>query len=299
MGHVLPGAMFILAGVWWAYNIIFRFLLAHKNAAYSNRPGLRYHNSLTFPWGKSGLPVEPCVIIALTSAGIVAETVTGFKDGVFVHLGNGQHILMYFFFCMMGLVELLRYFSWPIPPSTEYISAILAIGVEGLLFSWHLHGRTPMDVQLHQLLLYAIYASIFAAATEMCLKREPLAALARAFFTCLQGSWFFQAGTILYPPGAWPSWDEESHGQMMVVTMLFVIHMAAIFLFLGFLGVGIHFRVRSMSKPLVERYLKEIGEGNMGISNYHKLDENDNMDDQLLTANEMHPYTDAEDDFEI
>ena len=35
------------------------------------RPGLRYHNSLTFPWGKSGLPVEPCVIIALTSAGIV------------------------------------------------------------------------------------------------------------------------------------------------------------------------------------------------------------------------------------
>ena len=49
----------------------------------------------------------------------------------------------------------------------------------------------------------------------------------------------------------------------------------------------------------MERYLKEIGEGNMGISNYHKLDENDNMDDQLLTANEMHPYTDAEDDFEI
>ena len=62
-------------------------------------------------------------------------------------------------------------------------------------------------------------------------------ALARAYSVLLQGTWFWQAGFVLYSPlpGAVP-WRQDDHEQMMVVTMMFAWHMAGVFVVMLCIG---------------------------------------------------------------
>ena len=56
---------------------------------------------------------------------------------------------MFAFFAFNAIFELMYHFKVPaLPPQLEYVTAIMAYGVEGLLFLWHLEGRPPMDVQV-------------------------------------------------------------------------------------------------------------------------------------------------------
>ena len=62
---------------------------------------------------------------------------------------NLQHIMMYAFFAIHPVLELGYYWriDW-IPPNLDYLSAILAYGVEAFLFHEHLLGRGSIDVQV-------------------------------------------------------------------------------------------------------------------------------------------------------
>ena len=115
-----------------------------------------------------------------------------------------QHMLMYSFFGILGLVvvktERVRAAaaaemdgsSSLLPPGADYAALVLALFVEGLLFAFHLHGRGMIDVHVHQLLILAIVAGILAAVVEARMRHQPLAVLARAYSLLIQGSWFCQ-----------------------------------------------------------------------------------------------------------
>jgi len=79
---------------------------------------------------------------------IPGEFVTGFENGKWEHWGNAQHITMFFFFGLNGLVDLCMQRKWDIPPKLDYVSAALAFAVEGFLFFYHLHGRPHMDIMV-------------------------------------------------------------------------------------------------------------------------------------------------------
>ena len=64
----------------------------------------------------------------------LGEFVTGFENGRFTRIGNAQHITMYFFFGLNGVIDLLYYKKWDLPPKLDYITAALGFGVEGFLF---------------------------------------------------------------------------------------------------------------------------------------------------------------------
>lgn len=255
-GHVLPGTMFLVFGLWWTYNVSLRFLVAERLRFDGGRS--RFRSNLTFTSGY--YPLEPAFIIILTLVGIIGEAVTGFRDGVFVNYGNSQHIMMYFFFMMVGVVELLRLYKWPLPEGLEYAVAVMAAMAEVVLFSWHLHGRPDMDVQLHKLLLYTIYGCAAVTLLEMRNRDNPLPAFGRAYFACLQGTWFWQAGFILYPPGGVGTWHLGSHRQMMVVAALFTVHMAAVLLTMLLLLALLHLRVRCWPSHQVESFVKINGD---------------------------------------
>ena len=175
--------------------------------------------------------------VAFAAIGLTGEIITAFDDGKFAHLGNGQHGTIFFFFGLSGVIDLLIHHNVPLPKGIDYVMMTLAFVVEGLLFKFHLYGRTHMDVTLHTLLLYAVYGNIVTCLVEMRYRRNVLCPLSRAFFLWLQGTWFWQVGFILYNPipGVEP-WDEEDHGQMMLVTMMYAWHMGAILL--GMLGMA-------------------------------------------------------------
>ena len=59
-----------------------------------------------------------------------------------------QHMTMFAFFLFHCFFELAYYYEVEaIPPYLDYLTVALAFLVEGILFLWHLHGRSMMDVQ--------------------------------------------------------------------------------------------------------------------------------------------------------
>lgn len=130
----------------------------------------------------------------------------------------------------------------------------------GFLFLYHLHGRSMLDVHVHQLLLYAIFGSALVALLEVFHRCNIILELLRCALTLLQGSWFWQVnlnvcvykqkfmtklllilpslwpqiGFVLYPPRG-PEWDLKDHNNMMFVTMCYSWHLAFAMLVVGVL----------------------------------------------------------------
>ncbi|XP_042889365.1 transmembrane protein 45B-like isoform X2 [Penaeus japonicus] len=191
-GHLLPGSLFLVFGVWWAYNIFFRYFLSLRGGGSGGGGGgknwrRRYRSTSTF--GSRccpKIPIEGILKVVVTAIGITGEFVTAFKNGKFTHLGNAQHMTMYFFFGLNGVMDVATRYRLPLPPDVDYASAVLAFLAEGTLFFYHLHGRTHMDIQVHMMLFYLIACCAISAMAEMCRKASVWPALCRAFFTLYQ-----------------------------------------------------------------------------------------------------------------
>ncbi|XP_014675896.1 PREDICTED: transmembrane protein 45B-like [Priapulus caudatus] len=230
MGHVIPGSFFLVFGTWWTSQIAYRYARAQA------RRGLPYRSSVTFPCPGClrSVPVEAILKVVLCSIGIAGEVVTGFRDGKFVNYGNAQHSVMFLLFGLTGVVDVALHYHRGAPPGIDYAAGALAFTVEGLLFVQHLHGRTPLDRQLHELLYCTIFACAVSVVAEARRRRSAVAALSRAYFTLLQGSWFMQAAVVLYSPlpGAVP-WAADDHTQMTMVTVIFAWHCVGVLVYMA------------------------------------------------------------------
>ncbi|KAL8614550.1 hypothetical protein ACOMHN_049850 [Nucella lapillus] len=237
-GHALPGAFFIAFALWYAIQSFRRYFNSRQRNA-------RFTSTMAFPCDclcarLKDLPVEAFCKILLVSVGFVGEIVTGFSDKHFVSAGNSQHATMFFFFGITGVVDILVFYRAPLPPDIEYVSVLLAFLAEWLLFKFHLHDRTELDVLLHTFLIYIVIASIAAVAMEMKFRHSLLGPLSRAYFLLTQGTWFWQVGFILYNPfpGATP-WKGHDHDEFMMATLYFVWHCAVNFILVLMIGAAI------------------------------------------------------------
>ena len=102
---------------------------------------------------------------------------------------NAQHVTMFFAFGLASLVEVLVHFQYQLPHGIEFLANILAFGVEAFLFHFHLHGRDPIDIHVHTLLVYAVAFCMLAAIWEYNRPEQILATYARIASTLLQGVW--------------------------------------------------------------------------------------------------------------
>ncbi|KAK3097878.1 hypothetical protein FSP39_014077 [Pinctada imbricata] len=234
-GHALPGSFFILFALWWTVQMFNRYFQ-------SLRRNTRFRSSVTYPCtclcGKlQEWPIEAVVKLFFVSLGFTMEIITGSSDGKFTALGNGQHATMFFFFGLSGCIDLLLYFRAPLPKDLDYIITLLSVGIEGLLFHFHLHGRNELDVLLHTLLIYTIILNMMAICFEIRYRNSLLAALGRAYCFFLQGTWFWQVGFILYNPNPnAEKWKGDDHDELMIATMFFAWHVGAVFLIMLAIG---------------------------------------------------------------
>ncbi|XP_046384360.1 transmembrane protein 45B-like [Ischnura elegans] len=248
LGHVVPGTFFIGFALWWIYSIFRRYFIANK----FHHNGIEgYRNTISYPChvNSRSVNIEGYLKVICTTIGIIGETATAFEDGHWAHLGNGQHITMFAFFGISGVVDLIAMKKDKVlPANSGYAVGFLAFAAEGFLFYNHLHGRTHMDVQVHMMLFCAIVGCAVSAVFEAYLKNSVIAALSRAYFTLLQGTWFYQVGFILYPPFSFlGKWNEDSHEQMMIVTMIYTWHAAFHIALIICAGFWVKFRVDKLT----------------------------------------------------
>lgn len=144
--------------------------------------------------------------------------------------GNAQHITMYSSFVLGSIVEIMVYHGVDLPHKLDYGLGILSFAIEAFLFAFHLHAKAPVEVLLHVLLVYAIVGCVLFCALEAYDDTQILFTYGRILFTLLQGTWFYQAGFMLYPPTDNPKWhyDLNDHGLIMVVTVCFCWHVLLI-----------------------------------------------------------------------
>ncbi|CAF0992552.1 unnamed protein product [Brachionus calyciflorus] len=149
---------------------------------------------------------------------------------VYFDPNNAQHITMYSAFVLQSVVEILLYYRFNLPKRLDYFFGLIAFGMEAFLFGFHLHSRAPMDIHLHVLLVYAILGCCISVCLEIYNPNEIIYTYGRILFTMLQGTWFWQAGFVLYPPvdSEWMKWNRCDHNQIMTITMLFCWHILLI-----------------------------------------------------------------------
>ena len=82
------------------------------------------------------------------------------------------------------------------PAGSEFLCNAVAFVSEFLLFQFHLLNQKELDTLIHTLLLYAIGACVISMLLELRYRESALASFARAYFTLLQGTWFWQVGVI-------------------------------------------------------------------------------------------------------
>ena len=253
-GHLLPGVLFVFYGLSWTLLAFWIHLTTptgnrknrNNHTAASNSSYLDYKRGALF--GRLSyipqpfcvkVPIEPLLKILFSSLGIVIEGFTDQKDGKTVlqvlqlynsdgsleSVSKVHHITMYGAFLVSGLVDLIGLIV-RIPRNTSKVFFSLAFFVEALLFWFHVHDKDHLNVAVHTLLIIAIFASLFLSLLRI---PQPANVLINSFLgvsILIQGTWFANAGSILYHKSStWDSSHEDgSNKQIMLAVVIFNWH---------------------------------------------------------------------------
>uniref|UniRef100_A0A3Q3W157 Uncharacterized protein n=1 Tax=Mola mola TaxID=94237 RepID=A0A3Q3W157_MOLML len=248
-GHALPGSFFLVAGIWWTgKHSLWHATRRNKNIGSSRLASRTSQRRLEI--------IESAAILFFSLVGMLAEQFAAdgpklrLYDSAENHwkdLMNWQHSTMYLFFGLAGAVSLIIHCTEAAPLALDRLMVAVAFFNEGFLFLYHLHGRSMLDVHVHQLLLYAVFGIALIAFLEVFHRGNILLELLRCTLTLLQGSWFWQIGFVLYPPHS-PEWDLKDHNNMMFITMCYSWHLAVAMLIVSVLYSTVSCVVRSRLK---------------------------------------------------
>ncbi|CAF1687411.1 unnamed protein product [Rotaria sp. Silwood1] len=238
IGHIAPGVFFIIFAFWWHIHNCARYIrsLANEGDDKTKREKYKFQGSTTYPCyclpGKAfrRLPIESIIKVLITMIHFLIELHHGWRSQPKPHIDdeNADHMAMLFGFFVGSWVEILVHYKFPLPPRITQMMGVLAFAIEGLMFIFHLHARSIVDVHVHQLLGLTIVCSMIAAIGECYDPNNFWLILVRSFFALTQGTWFIQTGYVLYPKTTNPYfvWDLDSHRSVTLLTMSYAYHLA-------------------------------------------------------------------------
>lgn len=272
-GHVVPGCFFLVFGLAWAvmafwtgFKLQSRSKKAKKPDGASSYSSYKHDHRLSRKsWIPQPccqrIPVEPILKILLPLMGVIVEeffefqpvpgntdqihlvvfVYTPVKNGQFMGEGKLQHIIMYSVFLVSGVIDLLT-LCVRLPPRTSQLFLTLAFLAEGLLFYFHVGSEDRgLSTSVHQIITAITFACMFFSALRMLRAANLFVNSGLAFSIILQGSWFIQAGYLLFPPDRNKPWlaSEQNadshtfeHDAVMFVAVCLVSHIICLALFL-------------------------------------------------------------------
>ncbi|XP_033750576.1 transmembrane protein 45B-like [Pecten maximus] len=222
--HAFPGSLFIVLALWWTVNIVYYF----NKARWTGQTFIARPNFIVYRQTGNVIPIEAVCKVAFAIIGILGELIWSLKYNFGLPVGNAQHMTMFAFFGISGLCDLTAHYKRSyVPPNIDYAALIMAFLVEALLFHFHLHGRSSLDVTIHTILVYTILSNAIIIGVELRMVNSALVSLVKALLLLVQGTWFWQIGFILYSPSRSPSkWHAEDHEHILLAVLIFVWHAA-------------------------------------------------------------------------
>ena len=247
VAHLLPGLFFLLYGLWWMFGSFWFQLtsplrVSSKGKTDSRELEIVRKSYMPQPFC-SKVPLEPVIKCILSVVGIIGEGFFGInpktghlfpvvyhvydESGNFNDQSQIQHITMYLGFALSGIVDILALFI-EVPRHTSKIFLSIAFFLEGLLFWFHANSRPDLDLMVHHLLTYAIFACAGFAALRMWQPFNLFVNTGLSFSMLLQGVWFIHLGVVLYIQ----KWNMEDHRGIMFTAACYSWYIVGIMFFL-------------------------------------------------------------------
>ena len=82
-----------------------------------------------------------------------------------------------------------------IPEGFDYVVFAAAFGIQAQSLLSHLHGRTPLDVRVHQFHATLSVMSFIAVVVEALSRHHPFTPVIRGYMVMTQGTWPFNVGS--------------------------------------------------------------------------------------------------------
>ncbi|CAI6000708.1 unnamed protein product [Closterium sp. NIES-64] len=274
-GHIIPGTLFLLVGLWHLRCSIKNYLAAPR--AFVSR--LWHPAPLPGHWARLELYI--IVVGSFLDMGLVELGVgTGFhpieNGGVAPgHLNNFEHAAMLLMFFLLGCALLISETTslLPLPLGAFHILAALAFFCEGMLFTLHSTAHHGLEPRYHMLLAIAIAACVVCALLAAAMPHSFLLDAVGSGAIVLQGLLFWQTAMSLYgpmvPAGCYlgPDTvhcdsDANEHRAMALAVLQFIALLACtLVLSLAYYGAVASAAPRSSLDIIHATHAVECGEG--------------------------------------
>ncbi|KAG9452851.1 hypothetical protein H6P81_005755 [Aristolochia fimbriata] len=200
-GHVLPGTLFLLVGVWHIWSATRRYVSDPKSfrvRAWNPVPSGGRVKYLELYVVAIGAFIDMCIEL------FYSTHLKFFVNGVLnpSHMNDFEHggmLLMFFLFGAVGLLsEKSRVLS--LPEGALPLIAATAFGAEYLLFSFHSTTHKGLEGYYHLILVILIGMCIVSVLAGALNPESFAVDLCSGVSFALQGIWFYQTAFTLYGP---------------------------------------------------------------------------------------------------
>lgn len=235
-GHVLPGTLFLLVGMWHIWCSIVRYVADPKSfqvRVWNPVPGfdgrLKYLELYVIAIGGS---IDLCIEF------FYSTHLKFFVDGVLnsSHINNFEHSGMLLMFVIFGVIALLSENTrfLPLNEGVLCLIASAAFTAEYLLFSFHSTTHKGLEGYYHRILVLLIGLCMLSTIAGALIPTSFPADLCSGISMTLQGLWFYQTAFTLYgsmiPDGCMLNIDlvscrsveHEARGELLANFQLFV-----------------------------------------------------------------------------
>ncbi|RZC91474.1 hypothetical protein C5167_027535 [Papaver somniferum] len=202
-GHVLPGTLFLLVGMWHIWSAIIRYV--------SNPKSFRVK-----PWnpipGSDGSKLRNLELYVIAIGSFIdlcvellyAPHLKFFVNGVLnpSHMNNFEHsgmLIMFFIFALIALLSQETSFL-PLPDEALCLIAATAFSTEYFLFYFHSTNHKGLEGYYHLLLVILIGLCIISTVAGALIPTSFALDLSSGISITLQGLWFYQTAFTLYGP---------------------------------------------------------------------------------------------------